>query len=212
MLTDTLRDLHAAVCREPGNSDLRLVFADCCEESGDVERAEFIRVQVEISRTDMTGHQQGNDPEECHKCWLVRRERELWLSNRHRWGAQLPGVIGDVTNEESWWHNGFPDHLTLPCQQWLTHGPALVRATPVVRVVLSDREPFASGIMERYSWHSSLSGYEDASYIPDEILERMTGEYQSGRWVKLYLTRAAALSALAEAAIRWAWSVVDAVG
>jgi uncharacterized protein (TIGR02996 family) len=46
----TERDaLLAAVCENPDNDTLRLVFADWLEENGDPERAEFIRVQVELA-------------------------------------------------------------------------------------------------------------------------------------------------------------------
>lgn len=41
-----------AICREPAEDVHRLVFADWLDEHGEPERAEFIRVQCELARTD----------------------------------------------------------------------------------------------------------------------------------------------------------------
>ena len=51
MLTsDTLAALLRTICSYPHDLDARLVMADALEESGDGERAEFIRLQIELSR------------------------------------------------------------------------------------------------------------------------------------------------------------------
>jgi uncharacterized protein (TIGR02996 family) len=44
------RLLYAAIVREPEEDTPRLMYADWLEENGDPERAEFIRLQVELSR------------------------------------------------------------------------------------------------------------------------------------------------------------------
>ena len=41
--------LLAAVCAAPDDDLPRLVYADWCDENGQPERAEFIRVQVTIA-------------------------------------------------------------------------------------------------------------------------------------------------------------------
>lgn len=43
--------LLAAICAEPDDDTLRLVYADFLEENGESDRAEFIRVQIELART-----------------------------------------------------------------------------------------------------------------------------------------------------------------
>ena len=52
MLTDTIAVLHRAICSEPSNDSFRLICADCLDdEAGEpTERAEFIRVQVELAK------------------------------------------------------------------------------------------------------------------------------------------------------------------
>ena len=174
MLTDTLAGLLATICREPGNIDARLVYADCCEESGDVERAEFIRVQCRLHSPEGVRVKCGrirsrpwcSDPE-CHWCDLNRRERDLLAANFGGWTDCLPdtlvtkqcphcadqqadwetgvvecrrcectGVVSDPNNID--FRRGFVEQVECSCADWLKHGPAIVLATPVVQVTLSD--------------------------------------------------------------------------
>lgn len=108
--------LLAAILAQPEEDTLRLAYADWMEENGQPERAEFIRVQVELAR--MKGMDpdcpRASDPdalkanlaligkrpdefEPCYQCWpkageLRRRERELLDSchesrpSRPNWG------------------------------------------------------------------------------------------------------------------------------
>ncbi len=98
----TLDQLLAAICRDPADDQLRLVAADWLEEQGDTDRAEFIRVQceltqpsrcdwVEVTGTDCATHNASVKPYrvmvKCPACTrqvaLRRRERELV----EKWGA-----------------------------------------------------------------------------------------------------------------------------
>ena len=68
-----------AICAAPDDDAPRLVFADYLDETGDPERAEFIRLQIQFARTpDVYG------PER-------RRCDELFRARRRRWLAELPG-------------------------------------------------------------------------------------------------------------------------
>jgi len=92
----TERDaLLAAILSSPGDDTPRLIYADWLEDRGEVERAEFIRVQCELARI---GSPKCNQPEKCyyanaceHGCGgarrdeLIHRERELLKTNAHRW-------------------------------------------------------------------------------------------------------------------------------
>lgn len=99
--------LLAAIVANPAEDTPRLMYADLLQEEGDEERAEFIRVQVELARiapddwpTETTGL------EECWPClqrrrggqctngpcrctlnlrWLRTRERELLEANYAKW-------------------------------------------------------------------------------------------------------------------------------
>jgi uncharacterized protein (TIGR02996 family) len=49
-VTTTLASLLRAVCVDPSDDFRRLVLADALDDDGDAARAEFVRVQVELSR------------------------------------------------------------------------------------------------------------------------------------------------------------------
>ena len=177
MTVDTLAALLHTICREPNNTDARLVYADCLEESGDVERAEFIRVQCRLHSPEGVRVKCGrirsrpwcSDPE-CHWCDLNRRERDLLAANFGGWTDCLPdtlvtkqcphcadqqadwetgvvecrrcectGVVSDPNNID--FRRGFVEQVECSCADWLKHGPAIVLATPVVKVMLSDKRP-----------------------------------------------------------------------
>jgi uncharacterized protein (TIGR02996 family) len=67
-------ELRRAIVADPDSDELRLVYADYWEESGDPDRAELIRLQIETARD-----------EELYSFGLGARER--WLVDRHgdRW-------------------------------------------------------------------------------------------------------------------------------
>src|SRR5947209_2077625 len=67
----------------PGDDDLRLVFADWLEENGDPDRADFIRTQTELSRLP------SGDPRQ-----RALREREKGL--RRRYGGLWQGAFFEV--------------------------------------------------------------------------------------------------------------------
>jgi uncharacterized protein (TIGR02996 family) len=69
-----------AILADPEDDALRLIYADWLDEHGDPERAEFIRVQIELARLPPT------DP--CVS-ELRAREGRLFIPNRQRWG--FPG-------------------------------------------------------------------------------------------------------------------------
>src|SRR5690349_18912308 len=75
-----LQAILADIRENPGDDGVRLVCADWIEEQGDLERAEFIRVQVALAR--------GGDEQ------LLRRQRALldehyveWLGPLWRWNV-----------------------------------------------------------------------------------------------------------------------------
>lgn len=70
------------ILADPAEDTHRLVYADWLDEHGQPTRAEFIRVQIELSRT-ASGCQcqvRGNGQlvKKCRQCELTHRERELW--------------------------------------------------------------------------------------------------------------------------------------
>lgn len=80
----TQRDaLHAAVLAEPAADLPRLVFADWCDDHDEPDRAEFIRIQLELSRLTADDPLRGA---------LKDREKELLDDGHDRW--KVPGIRG----------------------------------------------------------------------------------------------------------------------
>ena len=101
-------DYHAFVRHlRTNDSDLaRLIIADWLEEHGEAERAEFIRVQVEI---------QGR-PNDVRNM-LVNPD----------WFAFPAG-------SRSEFERGYAHYIECPLSWWLDHGPAVCRRHPVCKV------------------------------------------------------------------------------
>lgn len=67
--------LLCAVCEEPDRDLPRNIFADWCEDNGEPERAEFVRVQIEIARFGVTRRRV--IAESC----VIRRNEVLFTTN-----------------------------------------------------------------------------------------------------------------------------------
>lgn len=113
-----LEAIHAAILREPGEDLHRLAYADRLDErghEGDRERAEFIRVQVELAKTDP--HQPGHDWDlyaraagtkyKCRRESLA--ERELILANWKAWVPRLSsGDTYELVLSDRWTYRDTP--------------------------------------------------------------------------------------------------------
>lgn len=98
------RALLAAIVADPEDVSVRLVYADWCEENGQGERSEFIRVQCELaamprrvaelaweSAQDFPTLSESIEPEDCEAFdraeLLWRRSRELLEAHHKDWAA-----------------------------------------------------------------------------------------------------------------------------
>src|SRR5947209_4285663 len=90
----------ATILDRPTEDGPRLVYADWLEEQGDAERAEFIRIQIELAELS------DNDP----KCDRLR-DRESFLHNRHgeSWRADIP----EWARDGCVFRRGFVEHVTV---------------------------------------------------------------------------------------------------
>ncbi len=168
-LDSTAAALLAAVIADPEDVGVRLVYADWLEEHDEPERAEFVRVQVELAAWV------GRDEEHCPKCgqhwrWRVgagwgewsdcqgghrwcsvrylalrRREQELIGAHGHEW-CPVP-----IRPFHGAYRRGFVEEVALTCAKWLAHGRELVRLAPLRVVRLTDREPHE--FQGRYAWY-----------------------------------------------------------
>lgn len=144
--------LLAAICADPDDDTPRLVFADWLQDQGEVERAEFIRVQCEFTRLDQVAQTcpfireyPNHMPVErwtegvcqCRGCVLVRREHVLLRQNIRAWLAgtalgdpfdSLKGCGWQVAENRAafvQFARGFVSEVTCSWADWQRHGPAL---------------------------------------------------------------------------------------
>jgi uncharacterized protein (TIGR02996 family) len=118
-------DLLAYILAHPDDLTPRLVYADWLEEHGETERAEFIRVQIEMSQA-----------EEYSPRWRQLEARQEWfLKNRKKqWLAPLKGLTLYAR-----FFRGFVEDVTIYARTWLERGDRLLRLTPLrmIRCTLS---------------------------------------------------------------------------
>jgi uncharacterized protein (TIGR02996 family) len=220
----------AAILAEPEEDSHRLVYADWLDENGNSERAEFVRVQCRLARLDERhcgGYycHAGDDGSTLHvDCgwWrLHARERELLEPGGLR---HLPGPFWRAGGNHGWtyldaegarvgvecqFRRGFVAEVTLPCAEWMRHGPALVRAVPLERVTLSDCRPAEH---ERYfAWYRcSLAGIPE--HVPAALYDLLTGGVPSipQGTMSEYRSAAEARDDLSRACLKWARNPVPA--
>jgi uncharacterized protein (TIGR02996 family) len=224
------------IIEHPADDAPRLIYADWLEEHGDPDRAEFVRVQCELARSEMKPctcfpSRWPGQTYVCQRCTLRRRERELltasyaldWGPDRALWDAGFdraimtywesgeslpPGYAGTL------FRRGFVAEVTLSCKAWLEHGPALVKAAPLQRVALSDCRPAEHG---RYvAWYRyPLSGIPEhlPPSLPAALYDLLTGGVPSTPQgsMREYLSPAGARDDLSAACLKYARNPVPAV-
>jgi uncharacterized protein (TIGR02996 family) len=112
--------LAAAVVADPEDDLPRLAFADCCEENGDPEYAEFIRTQCSLARLPW------DDPRTTA---LRHRERELLSAALRRYQSCLARC------RKIDFERGFP-RVQIAVERLLEKGELLHEAGPVLHVSL----------------------------------------------------------------------------
>jgi uncharacterized protein (TIGR02996 family) len=106
--------------REHPDDDVpRLVCADWYEENGQAERAEFIRVQVQLARAPFGPGSPA----------LRRRAAELLKKNGRQWRAPLKKFSNKVG-----FFRGFADHMVLHVPAFLAHAEDIFRLAPLSHV------------------------------------------------------------------------------
>jgi uncharacterized protein (TIGR02996 family) len=126
-------ELLPAVLASPDDDLPRLVYADALEEAGDTARAEFIRVQIELSRDP------GRVDLRARDAALLAIHGEAWLAPLRRDGEAL---ASDQTHAQ--FRRGFIDIVWMPAAWFVDRGEWLFRTNPVqeLRVVRSHFSDF----------------------------------------------------------------------
>lgn len=115
----------------------RLIYADWLEEHGDPARAEFIRVQCRIARGELPDCTYGCPRDDCLRCQLHHREKELL--NRHvcKWLSNLPpGILLPILPNAQYecFRRGFVAEIVLSVADWIKHRDAILKTTPLEKV------------------------------------------------------------------------------
>lgn len=144
----------ATIIERPDDDLPRLLYADWLEEHGQIERAEFIRVQCELANPPVYRHFNGtvlldiSGAAQDHVRILRRRERKLLRSHAAAWFAEPPlncvqHLLGDETGcrptgcIQGTPRRGFVEEVTMPWNY--EHVAALRKATPLRKVRLTNR-------------------------------------------------------------------------
>src|SRR4051812_31298952 len=109
------------ICQNPDDDAPRLVYADWLDDHGGAggpDRAEFIRVQIELARTP------GLDP--ARRQVLELRQGVLLKKWKVAWVKPFHGLFPRYE-----YHRGFIERVTIQSSVFIEHGPALITQTPL---------------------------------------------------------------------------------
>lgn len=110
--------LLAAVLADPADDAPRLIYADWLDEHGQPDRAEFIRVQIELTRTPVWDNRRPG---------LERREADLLAEHQIDWAAPVLDA-----GAQGWtFRRGFLDRVSMTVADFLSHGRMVINRTTV---------------------------------------------------------------------------------
>jgi uncharacterized protein (TIGR02996 family) len=188
--------LHA-IREEPENDAVRLIFADWLEDRGDVDRAEFIRVECALARA-------GKDDPQVPG-WKGRAQ-ELLKAHWEAWLAPLRALLKDEEGHRlepclwagfssqglSRFHRGFIDSLRMHARTLLDRGTELLRHVPLRQLWLWG----AGAVMGELARCPHLASIEFLSFddffhapLDAEAMRTLAGSPHLGRLRSLGLSR-----------------------
>lgn len=141
------------VLAQPASDEMRLAYAEVCEREGDHERAEFVRVQVEIvkARTKQCDcrSDQVKGPNCRDRSILEARQRNWWLHSPI-WASALTSSairLVDMTIDHAVFMGnlglkalivrGFIEKVRLPPADWFAHAHAIRQQHPITQLTLT---------------------------------------------------------------------------
>lgn len=217
-LSPTLAALHRAVVQNPDDTDLRLVYAEACEDAGDLDRAEFIRLECELYRqrnpagprpAASPANDRRQDALEARCLKLLRANGQLWdpLPEYVERASTRPGVIT--------YARGFVEHVTCTRKLWERFGPEIVLAAPVRGVSLADRKPRLIYLSRGAEWDWWVDGWVGGylqNVLPCELPQEWLDAMESRLWGhedgkiyrRSYGSEEEANDALSAGLVRWA--------
>jgi uncharacterized protein (TIGR02996 family) len=128
--------LLQAILEAPADDTPRLVFADWLDEHGQADRADFIRLQIELAKMTLYDRRRPA---------LTQREYDLFARHGSAWSAPL---IGRVRRWQ--FRRGFVEQVKLEVWPLLQAGDMLARFAPVRELLIED--PDRDGIENLADW------------------------------------------------------------
>lgn len=154
----------AAICAEPGDDTRRLAFADWLDEHDQPDRAEFIRVQIELAKFPESEEEfarlSGPDRKRYHDLFAIETclfatddARTLaWFELPRPWARVVRLTPFDEEPDDYPYavaRRGFLERLTCTSDSWLAFHHK-IRRQPVAAVVLTTRPVFACDATEAW--------------------------------------------------------------
>jgi uncharacterized protein (TIGR02996 family) len=129
----TREDFLRAIVEEPDDDTHRLVFADWLDEHGELARAEFIRVQIELAR-GAKGRRKGT---------LEARQRDLLAAHAAEWIEPIrQWIYEDWSATPYTFCRGFVEEIDVLGETLVECGRELFAAAPIRGVRMPDEESF----------------------------------------------------------------------
>lgn len=126
-MTSDERAFLDAICEQPHDDTARLVYADWLTEQGRSDRAEFVRVEVELARTPPD-----TDSAERRRRVLLERRAELLKRHKAAWLAPFAPFA-----KESSFERGFVQDLEVPAHVFVQNAEKWFALTPLTRVKIN---------------------------------------------------------------------------
>jgi uncharacterized protein (TIGR02996 family) len=170
------------ILAEPREDTPRLLLADYLEDAGQAERAEFIRLQIDLacmpvvtyfSTVETCLH---DDPKVfCYQCQgprervagLLRANSVAWTPPEVVAAVDWTGWPGGHFKDAPWrFRRGFVEWVNVTARCFHRHAKALFGAAPVLGVSLHDKAPGLRG--EYWYWRGCTNGGDcsGAAHIP----------------------------------------------
>jgi len=139
-----------ALLVQPEDDTLRLALADWLDENDQPQRAEFIRLQIELAR--------GVENRDRRRI-LELRQRDLLVAHDAEWVTPLAKILECKRGKWGGWvfRRGFVEYFNLPATVINAHGHRLAQLTPVRELFL---RPCTSGniiALCRKPWIASVT-------------------------------------------------------
>lgn len=135
------------ILQNPADIEFRLIFADWLEDQGDIERAEFIRLQC-ASSSDPFQFQRGDNLEES----ATEHEKELFAAHRRQWVANIYRFLLNSPMREvvqtrrlrkicEWsYRRGLIEQLRINTRVFVDHYETLFQLGPILHLRIRNME------------------------------------------------------------------------